>query len=122
MSNELETLRRKAFSYSLLQAPRLKEVSLLDLTSKAESFGYSIEFWKTTGIWRKHTEIAETPHTFNTTHTELVEKPKTQRIQGFSDCPNCGISFRQIPKNKRFCSKKCKDDFHNNTKREHTGT
>lgn len=119
MSHELEILRRKAFTWSLLQAPKLKETCLLDLTSKAESFGYSIELWKNTGIWRKHTEIIENQHTLHTANTELVEKPETQRIHSFSECPTCGIAFRLIPKNKRFCSKKCKDDFHNQSKREH---
>lgn len=117
MSKEIETLHRKSLLWQMLQSNKLKETALLDLSNKAEQFGYSIEYWKNTKIWRKHSEITESLHTLNTASVELEKKPETQRIPQFSECPKCQKVFKLIPKNKRFCSKKCKDDFNNDLKR-----
>jgi hypothetical protein len=113
----------------------VREQARAELQAFAETNGYSFSHWLDTGRWLRYDELetvsvavsalgetvkqnrkvsgVETVEMLNT-RLETVVLDETVSVQGTETvCVNCKLAFRATRKTKRFCSIKCKNDFHN---------
>lgn len=48
----------------------------------------------------------------------MLEARKAKAVPHKKICKECGLEFEAVYKNRSFCSKRCKDRFHNRAKRK----
>jgi hypothetical protein len=119
--NQLQILLKKSAECQMYSAERIVKIKLQEVAAIAHLFGYDFEFWQETGLWRKYQDVSNQTQDENKTlqKTEVVETFKTEKIsvQAFQSnnavCESCSKAFEKKRKTQRFCTKKCKNDFHN---------
>ena len=124
--NQLKLLLNKSGESQMYSSERVVKIKLQEVAAIAHLFGYHFEYWQETGLWRKYEDVPVQTQAENKTleETEAVETFKTEKIsvQAFKSnvvqCESCKKDFEQKRKTQRFCSPKCKNDFHNSKKHE----
>lgn len=134
----LNRLYQLGTEMKLYVSERMREKTKARVLGLSESNGYSFEHWEKTGYWKKYYELEtvcnapvkpfQMVERMVETKVETVEQVEKSENKPFKStfvdetlvsetvetkCITCGETFGNVRRNKRFCSVKCKSEFHN---------